>query len=136
MRQEAQYNRAKAYIAQSNWRDAIPDLTALSKEVRTAIGAEAKYQLAQAYFNLDDSETAEQQVMSFTEMQTTQQYWLARAIILLSDISMKAGDEFQARQYLLSLQANYTGKDDIATMVEQRLSSMDQTINEEDEDNQ
>ena len=49
---------------------------------------------------------------------------------------MKAGDEFQARQYLLSLQANYTGKDDIATMVEQRLSSMDQTINEEDEDNQ
>ena len=104
--------------------------------MRTAIGAEAKYQLAQAYFNLDDSETAEQQVMSFTEMQTTQQYWLARAIILLSDISMKAGDEFQARQYLLSLQANYTGKDDIATMVEQRLSSMDQTINEEDEDNQ
>lgn len=136
LRQEAQYNRAKAYIAQSNWRDAIPDLTALSKEVRTAIGAEAKYQLAQAYFNLDDSETAEQQVMSFTEMQTTQQYWLARAIILLSDISMKAGDEFQARQYLLSLQANYTGKDDIATMVEQHLSSMDQTINEEDEDNQ
>lgn len=136
LRQEAQYNRAKAYIAQSKWREAIPDLATLSAEVRTAIGAECKYQLAQAYFNLDDYETAEQQVMSFTEMHTTQQYWLARAIILLSDISLKAGDDFQARQYLLSLQANYTAQDDIATIVAQRLEAIDQIPNEEDEDNQ
>ena len=135
LRQEAQYNRAKAYIALSNWNEAIPDLTALSKEVRTGIGAESKYQLAQVYFNLADYEMAEQQVMSFTEMQTTQQYWLARAIILLSDISLQAGDDFQARQYLLSLQANYTAKDDIASLVEQRLAAIDQTPNEEDEEN-
>ena len=68
-------------------------------------------------------------------MQTTQQYWLARAIILLSDISLKAGDDFQARQYLLSLQANYTANDDIQTIVAQRLAAIDQTTNEEDEEN-
>ena len=135
IRQEAMYNRAKAYNARNDYRKALPDLAMLSVEVRTAIGAESKYQLAQAYFDLGDSETAEQQIMSFTEMQTTQQYWLARAIILLSDISLKAGDDFQARQYLLSLQANYTANDDIQTIVAQRLAAIDQTTNEEDEEN-
>lgn len=134
LRQEAQYNRAKAYLAQQQWADAMPDLKNLSGEVRTAVGAEAKYQLAQAYFNQGMTEQAEQEVMSFTEMNTTQQYWLARAIILLADISKQQDDMFLAQQYLLSLQANYTNQDDIQTMVAERLASLNQPQTETDED--
>jgi tetratricopeptide (TPR) repeat protein len=134
LRQEAQYDRAKAYLAQQRWDDAIADLQTLSHEVRTAIGAEAKYQLAQAYFNLGQTEQAEAQVMDFTEANTTQQYWLARAIILLADISQRQGDSFLAEQYLLSLQANYTGQDDIRTIVAERLNALQQTQTETDED--
>ena len=46
VRKEALYNRAKAYVAMSQYEQAIGDLTPLAKEVRTAIGAESKYLLA------------------------------------------------------------------------------------------
>ncbi|MBQ2540771.1 MAG: tetratricopeptide repeat protein [Paludibacteraceae bacterium] len=134
LRQEAQYNRAKAYLEQKKWTEAQADLKELSREVRTAIGAEAKYQLAQTYFNTGNKDEAEREVMSFTEMNTTQQYWLARAIILLSDISYDAGDMFQTQQYLLSLQANYTAQDDIQTIIAERLARLNQPVVEPDED--
>jgi hypothetical protein len=64
--------------------------------------------------------------MSFTQMNTQQQYWLARALILLSDINLGKGELFQARQYLLALQTNYTHQgDDIQTIVTNRLQALD-----------
>ena len=124
---EARYGRAKAYVALKQWSKAQPDLTALAAEVRTAQGAEAKYLLAQSYFELKDYEAAEAQVMEFTQMNTQQQYWLARALILLSDINRERGELFQARQYLLVLQQNYTGhSDDIAELISARIAQLDE----------
>ncbi|MBQ6791029.1 MAG: tetratricopeptide repeat protein [Paludibacteraceae bacterium] len=122
---EALYGRAKAYVAMNQWRKAQPDLKVLATEVRTAQGAEAKYLLAQSYYELKDLDTAEEQVMEFTRMNTTQQYWLARALILLSDINRDRGEYFQARQYLLVLQQNYVAKDDIASLISKRLETLD-----------
>lgn len=139
MRTEALYGRAKAYIGLNQWKNAQPDLTTLSKEVRTAQGAEAKYLLAQSYFELKDLEAAEAQVMEFTQMNTQQQYWLARALILLSDINRERGEYFQARQYLLVLQQNYLNKTDgIHSLLANRLDTLDQlekpVVKEEVED--
>lgn len=135
---EALYGRAKAYVALKQWSNAQPDLTVLATEVRTAQGAEAKYLLAQSYFELKDYEAAEAQVMEFTRMNTQQQYWLARALILLSDINRERGELFQARQYLLVLQQNYTGhSDDIAELISGRLAALDkleQPIEKEEKD--
>ena len=126
-RNEALYCRAKAYVAQKQWSQAQPDLKALSTEVRTAQGAEAKYLLAQSYFETGDPDNAETQVMEFTKMNTQQQYWLARALILLSDINCQRGEYFQARQYLLVLQQNYAVKgDDIPALVSTRIAQLDE----------
>ena len=65
--------------------------------------------------------------MEFTQMNTQQQYWLARALILLSDINRDRGELFQARQYLLVLQQNYVSMgDDIPTLVDGRLRVLDE----------
>ena len=126
MRNEALYGRAKAYIALNQWSNAQADLKTLSTEVRTAQGAEAKYLLAQSYFEAKDLNAAEAQVMEFTQMNTQQQYWLARALILLSDINRERGEYFQARQYLLVLQQNYLNKTDgIHSLLENRLTELD-----------
>ncbi len=123
---EAQYGRAKAHIALNQWGKAQPDLKALSSEVRTAQGAESKYLLAQSYFEAKQLDESEAEVMSFTEMKTQQQYWLARALILLSDINKERGEYFQARQYLLVLQQNYViTSDDIHEIIAARLSELD-----------
>lgn len=124
IRQEALYYRAKAHLSNQQYGLAVVDLTPLSKEVRTPMGAEAKYQLANAYFQLGSIELAEEEVMSFTQMQTTQQYWLAKSLILLSDINVQRNDIFQAKQYLLALQSNYQQQDDITTIIADKLQKI------------
>lgn len=126
---EALYGRAKAYMALKQWSKAQPDLRTLAAEVRTAQGAEAKYLLAQSYFELKDYDNAEAQVMEFTQMNTQQQYWLAKALILLSDINRERGEFFQARQYLLVLQQNYLIQgDDIPSIIDARLAALDALV--------
>ena len=130
-RNEALYNRGKAYFAQGLYLKAIDDLRPLAEETRTAVGAEAKYLIAEALFNQGDLDEAETEVMSFAQMNTSQQYWLAKAFILLADIYTRRGDDFQAEQYLLSLQANYHGQnDDIAPTIEERLQLLNERKND------
>lgn len=131
VRSEALYNRAKAYIAEKQYAAALEDLALLSKEVRTAVGAESEYLKADCYYRQGNLGQAEAEVMAFADMNTQQQYWLARALVLLSDINHSRGDDFQARQYLLTLQANYHGNDDIAQMVSERIATLDEKENEQ-----
>ncbi|MEG1748879.1 MAG: tetratricopeptide repeat protein [Tannerellaceae bacterium] len=121
---EARYVRAKAYISLKEESKALNDLKELSKDTRTTQGAEAKYLLAQLYYDGNDNKNAEKVLMNFIENGTPHSYWLARGFILLADVYIRQGDDFQARQYLTSLQNNYKGKDDIAGMIENRLGKL------------
>lgn len=121
---EARYVRAKAYISLKQENKALADLKEISKDIRTIHGAEAKYLLAQLYYDNKDDKNAETVLMNFIENGTPHQYWLARGFILLADIYIRQGDDFQARQYLTSLQNNYKGDDEIAAMIEDRLGKL------------
>jgi len=124
MRTEALLNRAKAYIQQNKLSDAIKDLTTMNIDTRTAIGAEAKFLLAESYFNLNRLGDAEKEVLDFAKKGTSHQYYLARAFIVLADVYIQKGDDFQAKQYLLSLQKNYTVQDDVQEMINTRLDGI------------
>ena len=121
---EARYVRAKACISLKQENKALADLKEISKDTRTIHGAEAKYLLAQLYYDNKDDKNAETVLMNFIENGTPHQYWLARGFILLADIYIRQGDDFQARQYLTSLQNNYKGDDEIAAMIEDRLGKL------------
>lgn len=131
-RDEATFCRGKAYVDQGKYNQAIPDLQKLVSEVRTATGAEAKYLLAECYFHLGNLQAAEQEINSLIQSDTQQQYWLAKSIILLSDISLQQGDDFLAQQYLLSLQNNYTISDEIPGIIAEKLQHI--TIVEPEDD--
>jgi flagellar basal body P-ring protein FlgI len=49
---------------------------------------------------------------------------LARSFVLLADIYIKQNNDFQAKQYLLSLQKNYTTADEIQGMITERLNGI------------
>jgi TolA-binding protein len=121
---EARYTRAKAHLSLHQPDKALPDLQTLSKDTRTAAGAEARYLLAQLYYDSNDNTKAEKELMNFIENGTPHSYWLARAFILLADIHIRRGDDFQARQYLASLNNNYKASDDIAAMIQNRLDKL------------
>lgn len=122
---EARYYRAKALLALGEDSMAVADLTDLSKDTRTVFGAEAKYLLAQHYFDTMQPAKAKEIVMNYIKEGTPHGYWLARGFVLLSDIYESEGDKLMARQYLESLQTNYTNtQDDIQGMINERLAKL------------
>ena len=122
---EAKYYRAKAYLSLDEKSLAETDLKDLSKDTRTSYGAEAKYLLAQHYFNNGNSAEAKTTVQDYIKKGTPHAYWLARSYILLSDIYAAENDKLQARQYLESLQTNYKNtNDDIHHIIEERLEKL------------
>ncbi|MDR2626913.1 MAG: tetratricopeptide repeat protein, partial [Dysgonamonadaceae bacterium] len=120
---EAKHARAKAYLFEKEGNKAVADLRELGKDTRTLFGAEAKYLLAQYYFDTKQVDRAETELLDFIKSGTPHSYWMARGFILLSDVYASKGDRFQAKQYLESLQHNYNGKeDDIRIMINERMS--------------
>ena len=121
---EARYVRAKAYVGLNQEAKALADWKELSKDTRTAQGAEAKYRLAQLYYDQQKDSEAIKVLEDFAKNGTPHQYWLARGFILWADIYIRQGDEVQARVYLNSLQNNYKGNAEIDAMIEDRLGKL------------
>lgn len=121
---EARYRRAKSYIGTHEAILATDDLKELSKDLRSEMGAEAKYLYADQLFQQGQNTLAESEIMNFIEVNTPHQYWLARAFILLADIYIKQNDDFQAKQYLISLKENYHANDDIKEQINSRLKNI------------
>jgi Tfp pilus assembly protein PilF len=120
---EARYERAKAYLALGEGASAESDLEALALDTRTIQGAEARYLLAQHYFDTGNPVEAQIVIQDYIRQGTPHAYWLAKSFILLSDIYAATGDRLQARQYLESLQTNYTqANDDIHQTIKERLN--------------
>lgn len=121
---EARYYRSKAYIQSRELNKALPDLKLLANDTRNVYGAEAKFQLAQIYFEQGNKSAAEKEILNYIEVSTPHVYWLARSFVLLSDIYMQTGRNVEAKQYLLSLKQNYNENQEINSMIESRLSKL------------
>ena len=122
---EARFYRGQSLKNLGQIDKAIIDLQEVGKDTRTVFGAESQYLLAELYYQSKSYEKAEKQVLSFMKEGTPHEYWMARAIVVLSDVYVAKGDKFQARQYLESLQANYKGsKADLAEMISTRLAAL------------
>ena len=122
---EARYLRAKSYLKLGENTKARDDFAVLSKDTRTVYGAEAKYQLAQLYYNAKDLARAEKEALEFIEKSgSPHHYWIARSYILLADIYIDKGDENQARLNLNALKLNYTGNEEINRMIENRMGKL------------
>lgn len=86
-------------------------------------GARASVHLADALIASEQSQEAKGILDRFIDSQSPNIYWTARAFILLSDIIRANGDDFEADEYLKSLQSNYPGTEqDIFEMINNRLA--------------
>ena len=121
---EAHYCRAKAYISTGHETTAVNDLLAISGDISIEMGAEAKYLYAEHLYHQGEYKKSENTIMEFISEGTIHQYWLARCFVLLADIYIAQGDDFMAKQYLLSLQENYNADNDIAQLINVRLNAI------------
>ncbi|MBR5592730.1 MAG: tetratricopeptide repeat protein [Bacteroidaceae bacterium] len=130
-KREAIFSRAKAYIETDERDKALEDLDLLAQDTRTKEGAEAKYLVAQMLFEDESYDFCEDEINEFIEKSTPHTYWMARSFILLADLYTIQGKTLEAKQYLLSLQNNYEGDDDIAEIIAKRLEKLSATENKQ-----
>jgi TolA-binding protein len=91
---------------------ALPILSKLSADTNSAEGAESKFLVAEILFEKQKLKEAEKEIMDFIDKNSPHQFWLAKSFLLLSDIYLKNGDEFQAKHTLKSIEENYPEPND------------------------
>ena len=102
---------AKANVLREEGSDEALELyTELAKDVATAEGAEAYYRLIEDKFNKTAYAEAEQMVYNMGN--SGSMYWQAKSFIILGDILVKMGNNFQARATYQSIVDGYTPSDD------------------------
>ena len=104
--------RLRVLQRQGRGEDAMAIYEKLSDEVRSAEGAESRYRLIEAQYAAKNYDRAEKMIYEFSDSKTPQNYWLAKAFILLGDIYMSRGDSFQARATYQSVVDGYSPADD------------------------
>ena len=126
LKREAHYTMGKAYKAMEDLDRAMAEFRVVAQEVTSREGAESKYRIAEIYFMQGKNEQSEQEVYDLVAMNTPHQHWMARSFILLADIYLELGDDFQARHTLQSIVDNYDiSGDGILSDARKRLQAID-----------
>ena len=124
---ESEYVRAKSLLSLSS-RDAAYELFArLAKNPSDAYGAESEYLLVQDRFDRADYKGVEELVYAFSDSGTKQNYWLAKAFLVLGDSFAEQGDLRQAKATFESVRDGYrpvSDTDDIPDNVGMRLNRL------------
>jgi TolA-binding protein len=113
----------KLYYKQNNRKAAATEFEIVTKNTKTAVGAEAKYYLAQILFDEAQYLPAQQACFDLSNQVPSYEYWVAKGFILLADTYHKLGNDFQAKSTLQSIIDEYEGTDDIVTEAKSKLES-------------
>ena len=127
LQREARYVRAKSLLSSSRRDEALELFKLLAKEPSTDEGAEASYLLIQDLFDRADFAAVQEQVYAFSAKAGGQNYWLAKAFIVLGDSFAEQGNTSQAKATFESIKSGYTSsgaQDDVLDQVNRRLSKL------------
>ena len=134
LKMEADYIKAKSFLATSRREEAFVILARLAKDVSDPYGAEAAYMLIQDSYDRGAFEDVETKVYAFADAASDQTYWLAKSFIVLGD-SFAERDEFeQAKATFESVRDGYEpdrADDDVIRDVTMRLEKMESMMSEQ-----
>ncbi|MDE7024619.1 MAG: tetratricopeptide repeat protein [Paramuribaculum sp.] len=121
---EIEFNRALALDRTGNHDDAYKIWQDLAKTPESDYGAMSAVYLGESLMKQNKLSEAYTTVNNMINAEPSNQYWLARAFITLSDILRLQGQVFEANEYLKSLKSNYPGSEsDIFEMIDTRLNN-------------
>jgi len=124
--QETHLTLARSFFEEGQIEQSRQEYSTLSQMASNEWAAEAYYYLA-----LIDAETgreaeAENRIFEMSEKLSAYDYWVAKGFILLADIYVSGGNDFQAKQTLQSIIDNYQGPE-LVEIARAKLKMIEQT---------
>ncbi len=121
---KAHYTIAKSYFALDNLENARVEYGITDQLSDDEKGAESKYMIAYIDFATGKYTEAENGIFELSETYASYDYWVAKGFLLLSDIYLATGNDFQARETLKSIVENYRGPD-LGEIAAQKLKELE-----------
>ncbi|MEM0994184.1 MAG: tetratricopeptide repeat protein [Bacteroidota bacterium] len=112
----------------NNALSAFNQVIALSDNEQTA---EARYLVAYIYYLQRDLDQAEEITINANRESSSYPYWVAKSVILLSDILAEKGDLLNAQAVLEALLENYDDDADLVQTARDKLQQLNRRINSE-----
>jgi len=123
---EAHFTIAQSAYALTNMDLARREYEETIRLSKNDMAAEAKYMLALIQFENTKYDDCEKSIFALSEDFASYDYWVAKGFLLLSDVYVKKGNSFQARQTLQSIIDNYGGED-LVTIAREKLALIGDT---------
>lgn len=114
----------KAFLIKADTVQAIKSFNNVVAKTKTVAAAEAKYNLAVLQFAKGDYKGSQKTCFDLMNNMTSYDYWVAKAVILLSDNYLALKDKLNAKSTLLSIIDNYEGKDEIVQTAKEKLAKI------------
>jgi TolA-binding protein len=114
------YDKSEFYAAKKEY-------LSICNQTNNSFGAESKYKLALLSFTAEDYQSVESSIFDLAE-NYSDEYFIAKGFILLSDLYVKQENYFQAKATLESIVENYEGDDlkNLAILKLEQLKSLEE----------
>lgn len=106
-------------------------MTAFNRVIQTSDNeqtAEARYLVAYIYYLKRNLEKAQEITINANKESSAYPYWVAKSVILLSDILAEKGDLYNARAALEALLENYNEDAELVKQAQTKLNQLNQQI--------
>ncbi|HLF65758.1 MAG TPA: tetratricopeptide repeat protein [Saprospiraceae bacterium] len=124
IRAEAYFYGAKAAFEKTDYAEARDRFNEVIKVSQNEQGAEARYRVAQIYYFDKQPDMAERFCHDANEKNANYPYWVAKSLILLSDIAVEKNDLFNAKAPLEAVIENFQGDATILQEAQQKLDTI------------
>jgi TolA-binding protein len=131
---EAHLIAGKSYLENSDLSNAAGEFKSIYKITNSAIGAEAKYNMALISYLQNNFKDSKKKCFDVVNQVPAYDFWVAKSFILLADNYVALKDTFQAKHTLKSIIENYkkdpNDPEDLIMVAQKKYDAMIETENE------
>lgn len=119
------YYLGKIQYKNGEWDAAKSSFTKVGEMINNNQAAESRFLIADILYKQNNIEAAENQCNTANEKNTLYPYWIAKSLILMSDIYVSKKDLFNARAALEAVVENFSDDKELITIATTKLNAIE-----------
>jgi len=128
----AAFYQGKIRYEKKDYDTALENFNKVLRSIKDGeIAAESRYHIAEIYYKQNSLDIARGIVMKAHKESAGQEYWIAKSIILLSDILAEQGDLLNAKAALEAVTESYTESQELVNIAQNKLLALKTKIEAE-----